>query len=155
MFLTGKQGQVCFPSWTTSGSVLLLQQLVERGVGAHCGCPWDVHHGAFHTTTHPGGGFPSWILLTRAPGWSQEAARARAVGGKLWLPWSECSSYYPWKDGSLAEGLSQMASLLAKPTLLCQPGFGGMADGSGALGNAPVGFLQVWGQVAQDWVKQK
>lgn len=57
----------------------------------------------------------------------------------------------------MAEGLSQMAPPLAKPTLLCQPGCGGMADGS----RAPGGFLQVWGQlrelpqVAQDCVEQK
>lgn len=71
------------------------------------------------------------------------------------MPWSECSRCSPCEDSTLAQGLSQMVSLLR------QPGFGGVADASSALGdNASLGFLQRWGQprelpqVAQDWIEQ-
>lgn len=90
MFLSRNQGQAYFHKlglYFTSQFVSYLQHLVESGSGTLYGCLWDVHQGPDCITSrclsrHHMSTFPSWVIITHTPGWSQEVARDRHVRGK-------------------------------------------------------------------------
>lgn len=100
----------------------LLQQLVDWGAGTRYGCPWDAHQGPDCITSqclswHHMPRFPSWVIITHAPGWSQEAARARPVRGKRSHSPSLSAANVIHETRNLAEGVShRWLSFWQKPS---------------------------------------